>query len=61
MAFEVNRAVGQLKNTIWCNRGCTVEAEVIAREAGVDELITGGSGQGCMIYDQREEEVQKEG
>lgn len=50
MAFKVYCVIGQLKDTIWCNRGCSVEGEVIAGEAWVDELIlTGDSGEAYKV------------
>uniref|UniRef100_A0A0D3GLY5 Uncharacterized protein n=1 Tax=Oryza barthii TaxID=65489 RepID=A0A0D3GLY5_9ORYZ len=39
MAFDVNGAIGQLKNPIICNCCCTIKGEVSAREARIDELV----------------------
>lgn len=50
MTFKVYCAIGQLKDTVRCNRGCSVEGEIIAGEARVDELIlTGYSGEAYKV------------
>ena len=57
MAFEPERAVGELEEAAPRDGSCAVEDEVAAGEAGVQELVIVAGGEGCKVEDHQEEEA----
>uniref|UniRef100_A0A0E0LGV4 Uncharacterized protein n=1 Tax=Oryza punctata TaxID=4537 RepID=A0A0E0LGV4_ORYPU len=57
MAFDVNGAIGQLKNPIICNCCCTIKGEVSAGEARIDELVL-THGDGKVLFTVVKEEIE---
>jgi hypothetical protein len=61
MAFELGRAVGQLKEAACCDRGRAIEGDVGTGEAREDELVIAGTDGQHKIKAMEQQDMEKKG